>query len=278
MPWNGCPQYQFTMTLVGAASGEVEALAEGDRLADEIWAGGFVHLGREYPTARRPCCAMLGLASMASGRLVRMNILFVGDVFGQPGREALLRWLPGLPRGARRRLRDRQRRERGQRRRHHLQDRRAGCWPAAWTSSPPATTSGGRRRSTPSSRRTSASCGRPTTRAGAPGRGLTVRPAADGARGRGHQPRRRAVPEHRHVAVPHRRPARRRGPAAGRDDRRRPARRGDQREGRHGPLPGRARDRRAGHAHARADERRARAPRRHRLHDRRRHDRARATR
>ena len=25
-----------------------------------------------------------------------MNILFVGDVFGQPGREALLRWLPGF--------------------------------------------------------------------------------------------------------------------------------------------------------------------------------------
>jgi metallophosphoesterase (TIGR00282 family) len=26
---------------------------------------------------------------------VRVNILFVGDVFGQPGRDALLRWLPG---------------------------------------------------------------------------------------------------------------------------------------------------------------------------------------
>ena len=25
-----------------------------------------------------------------------MNILFVGDVFGKPGREALLRWLPGF--------------------------------------------------------------------------------------------------------------------------------------------------------------------------------------
>ena len=25
-----------------------------------------------------------------------MNILFIGDVFGQPGREALLRWLPGF--------------------------------------------------------------------------------------------------------------------------------------------------------------------------------------
>ena len=25
-----------------------------------------------------------------------MNILFIGDVFGQPGREALLHWLPGF--------------------------------------------------------------------------------------------------------------------------------------------------------------------------------------
>jgi 2',3'-cyclic-nucleotide 2'-phosphodiesterase len=25
-----------------------------------------------------------------------VNILFIGDVFGQPGREALLRWLPGF--------------------------------------------------------------------------------------------------------------------------------------------------------------------------------------
>ena len=25
-----------------------------------------------------------------------MNILFVGDIFGKPGREALLRWLPGF--------------------------------------------------------------------------------------------------------------------------------------------------------------------------------------
>jgi len=28
--------------------------------------------------------------------VARLNILFVGDVFGQPGREALLRWLPGF--------------------------------------------------------------------------------------------------------------------------------------------------------------------------------------
>ena len=25
-----------------------------------------------------------------------MQILFIGDVFGQPGRDALLRWLPGF--------------------------------------------------------------------------------------------------------------------------------------------------------------------------------------
>ena len=25
-----------------------------------------------------------------------MNILFISDVFGQPGRDALLRWLPGF--------------------------------------------------------------------------------------------------------------------------------------------------------------------------------------
>ena len=29
-------------------------------------------------------------------RAARVNILFIGDVFGQPGREALLRWLPGF--------------------------------------------------------------------------------------------------------------------------------------------------------------------------------------
>jgi hypothetical protein len=28
--------------------------------------------------------------------VARLNILFVGDVFGQPGRDALLRWLPGF--------------------------------------------------------------------------------------------------------------------------------------------------------------------------------------
>ena len=28
--------------------------------------------------------------------MARVNILFIGDVFGQPGREALLRWLPGF--------------------------------------------------------------------------------------------------------------------------------------------------------------------------------------
>jgi hypothetical protein len=28
--------------------------------------------------------------------LARLNILFIGDVFGQPGREALARWLPGF--------------------------------------------------------------------------------------------------------------------------------------------------------------------------------------
>ena len=31
-----------------------------------------------------------------SGRVARLHILFIGDVFGQPGREALLRWLPGF--------------------------------------------------------------------------------------------------------------------------------------------------------------------------------------
>ena len=35
-------------------------------------------------------------ARPASGRLDRMRILFVGDVFGKPGRDALLRWLPGF--------------------------------------------------------------------------------------------------------------------------------------------------------------------------------------
>ena len=59
----------------------------------------------------------------------------------------------------------------------------------------------------------------------------------------------------------------------GRPRPRRPARRGDEREGRDGLVPRRPRHRGRRHPHARPDRRRARAARRHRLHDRRRHDR-----
>ena len=37
-----------------------------------------------------------GQGPQPSVRAARLNILFIGDVFGQPGREALLRWLPGF--------------------------------------------------------------------------------------------------------------------------------------------------------------------------------------
>ncbi len=93
-----------------------------------------------------------------------MKILFIGDVFGRPGREALHRWLPAF-------------------REEHDVDfviangenaaNGAGITskiaaPAArrrrGRASPPATTSGGSARCISSSPPTTASCGRPTTR------------------------------------------------------------------------------------------------------------------
>ena len=56
-----------------------------------------------------------------------MRILFVGDVFGAPGRRAVESRLAGAARGARGRLLHRQRRERRRRPRDHGEDRRAAA-------------------------------------------------------------------------------------------------------------------------------------------------------
>ena len=188
-----------------------------------------------------------------------MNILFLGDVFGQPGRDAVCASCPALVDEHDRRLRHRQRRERRQRRRHHLEAR-------------PEAARRRRRRdhhrqprlaparglSVPRLERR-ASCGRPTSRRRAPAAASPCAPARDGDEvavinlmgqvfmGTGISP-------FRIVDAPGRR-----GPDAGRDHRRRPARRGDQREGRHGAVPGRPGHGGDRHAHARADRRRARA-------------------
>ncbi len=99
-----------------------------------------------------------------------MIILFVGDMFGQPGREALLRWLPGL------------RQERGVD--FVIANGENAANGAGITSkiaqrllaggvdvSPPATTCGAREKCIHSWQRTTASCGRPTTRSARPAAG-----------------------------------------------------------------------------------------------------------
>ena len=191
-----------------------------------------------------------------------MNILFVGDVFGQPGRDALLARLPGFveeravdfviangenaANGAG--ITSKIAAQAARRRRGRDHDRQ-----------PRLAADGGLHLPR---RPTSASCGRPTTRRARP---AAASPCAGRRRhrGGGHQPRSAScswsagMSPFRIVDGLVDEAADARG-----HDRRRPARRGDQREGGHGPLPRRPRDRRAGHAHARADRRRARAPRR----------------
>ena len=252
MPWNGCPQYQLTMTLVGAVAGEVEALAVGDGLADEIRAAGFVHhlavvshapagvsrlcrahrwrrvdWSHEHPLRRRRVRqARAGRAAALAPGLREENAVDFVIANGENAANGA-----GITSKIAERLL-----AGGVDVHHHRQPRVAP--------------EGGLHLS---------GDGRPHRAAGQlPDRGAGPRPhraarRADGAEvavinlagelflNTGMSPFRivdRLVDE---------------AAATGRDDRRRPARRGDQREGRHGPLPGRPRDRRAGHAHARAD-------------------------
>ena len=109
-----------------------------------------------------------------------MQILFIGDVFGQPGREALLRWLPGFreARAVDFVIANGENVANGA----GITSKLALKLLAApgWTCSPPATTSGARRRSI-HFLATDERIVRPANYpAGSPGRGLTVRPAADG--------------------------------------------------------------------------------------------------
>ena len=202
-----------------------------------------------------------------------MNILFIGDVFGRPGRDALCGVAARLSRRPRPGLRDGQRREHRQRRRHHLQDRPAPAGGRRGRASPPATTCGARERCIPflaTDERIVRPANYPSRRAG---------PGPHGARRRadGHEVAVINLAGQLYMSTgmsPFRIVDRLvdEASATGRDRRGRPARRGDQREGRHGPLPGRPRHGGAGHAHARADRRRARAAGRHRLPHGRRHD------
>ena len=58
------------------------------------------------------------------GRVAAMRLLFIADIFGRPGREAVESLVPAPARGARPRPRGRERRERRRRRRHHRPARR----------------------------------------------------------------------------------------------------------------------------------------------------------
>ena len=64
------------------------------------------------------------LLTRRGARLPRMNILFIGDIVGRPGRDLMRAGLDAIVSRLRRRFRDRQRRERRGRLRHHARNRR----------------------------------------------------------------------------------------------------------------------------------------------------------
>ena len=195
-----------------------------------------------------------------------MRILFVADVVGRPGREAVERLVPGL--------RDELELD--------LVVSTARTSPTGGASPRASAT-----RCSPPGPTPSRSA---TTRSPAAGSGV---PRARAAHRAPRQParehsgarlvRRARAGRHRRggrstcSALRYLEPARspfevarvadRRGRRARARDRRRHARRGDEREGRDGPPPRRARDRRPRHAHAHPDERPVAAARRHRLPD-----------
>ncbi len=141
-----------------------------------------------------------------------VNILFVGDVFGQPGRDALLSWLPGFV---------------AERAVDFVIANGENAANGAGITSKIALrlldggvdviTTGNhvwrQREVFPFLARDERIVRPANYPAGAPGRGLTVRPAARRRPGRRHQPCRQPLHGHRPLPLPHRRPAGRRGGA-----------------------------------------------------------------
>ena len=185
-----------------------------------------------------------------------VRVLFIGDVVGKPGRQAVRRSCRGCG-GSTPRCGRRERRELGRGPRPHREHREGDLRRAASTSSRPATTSGTSPTSSRARQRERRSCARRTTRPRRPGRGIMQLRRRD--RDQPHGPH-----LHDEIDDPFRTADRLlesvpRGLARSSSTctRRRPARRS------RWLVPRRARVGRRGHPHARADGGSAHLPRRH---------------